>query len=72
MKLSHLYNRVIKFGRERDPRPKVHVTSYPDTGILYGNPQTQIRKIFVGIDIEVAELLLADRIRKEQGLDLVI
>jgi putative NIF3 family GTP cyclohydrolase 1 type 2 len=50
----------------------VHVTSYPDTGILYGNPQTQIRKIFVGIDIEVAELLLADRIRKEQGLDLVI
>lgn len=72
MRLSHLYNRVIKFGRERDPRSKAHISSYADTGILYGDPDTQIRKILVGIDIEVAELLLADRIRKEQGLDLVI
>lgn len=72
MRLSHLYNRVIKFGRERDPRPKARISSYADTGILYGNPDAQIRKILIGIDIEVAELLLADRIRKEQGLDLVI
>lgn len=72
MKLSLLYNQIIKFGRDRDPRPKAHISSYSDTGILYGNPNTQIRKILVGIDIEVAELLLADRIRKKRGLDLVL
>jgi putative NIF3 family GTP cyclohydrolase 1 type 2 len=72
MRLSRLYNLVVKFARDRDPRPKARIASYADTAILYGNPDAQIRKILVGIDIEAAELLLADRIRKEQGLDLVI
>lgn len=72
MKLSRLYNLAVKFGRERDPRSKAHINSYADTRILYGKADTQIRKILIGIDIEVAELLLADRIRKERGLDLVI
>jgi len=72
VKLSYLYNRVVKFGSERDPRPKSHIDSYADTAILYGNPDTQIQKILVGIDIEGAELLLADRIRQQQGLDLVV
>lgn len=73
MKLSQLYEQVIKLGAEYDPRNKRNrIKSYPDTAILYGDSKKQIRKILVGIDIEVGELLLADRIRKEQGLDLVI
>ncbi len=73
MKLSSLYNRVIKFGIERDPRTdKKEIKSFSDTAILYGNPDKEIRKIIVGIDMEVAELLLADRIRSQSGLDLVI
>jgi putative NIF3 family GTP cyclohydrolase 1 type 2 len=72
MKLSHLYKQVVKFGAQRDPRSRPRISSYADTAILYGNPDTQIQKILVGIDIEVGELLLADRIRKERGLDLVI
>ncbi len=72
MNLSRLYNLVIKFGIDRDPRKKTSINSYEDTAILYGNPQTQVRKTIVGIDIEVGELLLADRIRQRQGLDLVI
>lgn len=72
MKLSYLYNRVVKFGIERDPRRKSAVSSYEDTAILYGNPDTDIKKIMVGIDIDVGELLLAERIRKLKGLDLVI
>lgn len=72
VKLSHLYNQVVKFGAQRDPRSRPRISSYADTAILYGNPDTQIQKILVGIDIEVGELLLADRIRKERGLDLVI
>jgi putative NIF3 family GTP cyclohydrolase 1 type 2 len=73
MKLSHLYKQAVKFGAERDPRiNKRLIKSYPDTAILYGNPEKEIRKIMVGIDIEVAELLLADRIRGRSGLDLVV
>lgn len=72
MKLSRLYNQIIKFGIDRDPRKKTFINSYPDTAVLYGNPDTQIKRILVGIDIEAAELLLADRIRQQQGLDLVI
>lgn len=72
MKLSRLYNQIIKFGIDRDPRKKTSINSYPDTALLYGNPDTQIKRILVGIDIETGELLLADRIRQQQGLDLVI
>ena len=72
MKLSHLYKQVIKFGAQHDPRKNTRIDSYADTAILYGKPDTQVNKILVGIDIEIGELLLADRIRQEQGLDLVI
>jgi len=73
MKLSCLYEKVVRYGIDRDPRKdKKNIKSYPDSAILYGDPDTQVRKILVGIDIEVAELLLADRIRSSQGLDLVI
>ena len=73
MKLSYFYNQVVKFGAQRDPRiNKKKIKSYPDTAILYGNPGKEIKKIMVGIDVEVAELLLADRIRGRTGLDLVV
>ncbi len=73
MKLSSFYNQVIKLGAQRDPRGnRKRITSYSDTAILYGSPDKEIKKIIAGIDIEVAELLLADRIRNKQGLDLVI
>ena len=72
MKLSHLYSQIIKFGKERDPRKKAHITSFEDTALLYGRPDTDIKKIMVGIDIDIGELLLADKIRREERLDLVI
>jgi len=72
VKLSHFYSQVIKFGKERDPRKKSRISSFEDTALLYGEPDTEIKKIMVGIDIDTGELLLADRIRKAEGLDLVI
>jgi putative NIF3 family GTP cyclohydrolase 1 type 2 len=46
---------------------------YADTRILYGDPQTEIKNIMIGIDIDVAELLLADRLRsKGEKVDLVM
>ncbi|MCM8781299.1 MAG: NGG1p interacting factor NIF3 [Candidatus Omnitrophica bacterium] len=72
MKLSEFYKQVVSFGIEHDPRKRRAIKSYEDTAILYGNPDTEISRVMIGIDIDVAELLLADQIRKEEGLDLVI
>jgi len=72
MKLASLYSKIIKLGRERDPRKNARINSYADTAILYGEPDTEIKKIMVGIDIDLGELLLAEKIRREEGLDLVM
>ncbi|MDD2688554.1 MAG: NGG1p interacting factor NIF3 [Candidatus Omnitrophica bacterium] len=72
MKLSYFYEQAVKFGRKHDPRKKTHIDSYPDTALLYGNPNLDVEKILVGIDIEASELLLADRIRQKNRLDLVV
>ncbi len=72
MKLSRLYDKVVRFGRDRDPRKDSSIKSFEDTAVLYGRPAAEIKKILVGIDIELGELLLADRIRQKTGLDLVL
>lgn len=100
MKLGLLYELAIKFGREKDPRPKASIDKqlktlkesyrklnksqrwkfdldslwnpYTDTRILYGDKNLDIRRILMGVDIGVGEMLLADRIRQKQDLDLVI
>ena len=73
MKLSYLYEKIIEFGSDKDPRSKKSAKySYPDTAILYGSLEKEVRKVFVGIDIDTAELMLADKIRSAKGLDLVI
>lgn len=45
---------------------------FADTRILYGNPDTEVKKVLIGIDIEAPEILLADRLRDREGLDLVM
>ncbi len=46
---------------------------YADSRILHGNPEHEVRKLLVGIDIETPELLLADRLReKGAAVDLVL
>ncbi len=71
MKLSHLYNQAIKLGRLCDPRGN-RPWKYADSAIIFGKPDIEVKKILVGIDIEIGELLLADKLRSTQGLDLVI
>ena len=73
MKLIDLYRQIIKCGTEEDPRKnKSLIKSYPDSRLLYGSSGTLVNKIMVGIDIEVADILLADHIRSKEGLDLVL
>ena len=48
------------------------VNPYSDTRICAGDPEAEIRGLLVGIDMEVGEVLLADRLReKGEAIDLV-
>jgi putative NIF3 family GTP cyclohydrolase 1 type 2 len=73
MNLSYFYSRVLEFGKDKDPRlDKSKIASFPDTAVLHGSLEKEIRKVLVGIDIDTAELMLADKLRGSKGLDLVI
>lgn len=46
---------------------------YADTRILYGDPDTEIKSIMVGVDMEAPEILAADRLRERgRNIDLVM
>ncbi len=47
---------------------------YSDTRILHGDPNAEIKNILLGVDMEVGEVLLADRLnqKKKGAVDLVI
>lgn len=46
---------------------------YADTRILYGDPQADVKTIMVGIDMEMPEIILADRLNeKGRPVDLVM
>lgn len=46
---------------------------YSDTRILFGDPDTEVGKALVGIDIEVSEVILAEILmQKGESIDLII
>jgi putative NIF3 family GTP cyclohydrolase 1 type 2 len=46
---------------------------YADLRLLYGDPKREVKRILVGIDIDVGELLLADQLaQRGEGFDLVL
>jgi hypothetical protein len=46
---------------------------YADSRILHGDPDGEVKKLLVGIDVETPELLLADRLNeKGASIDLVL
>ena len=53
--------------------PESLTNPYADSRILWGDRKQEIRRVLVGIDIDVAELLLADHLsRQGTQIDLVI
>ena len=72
LKAKSAYDKLI--GREKqfyDKERLVH--PYSDTRILFGEKAADIKTILVGIDIEVGEILLADRLRENgQKIDLLL
>ncbi len=46
---------------------------YADSRILYGDPERDVKRVLVGIDMEIGEVLLADRLRERgRPIDLII
>lgn len=46
---------------------------YSDSRILNGDPEVEVKKILVGIDMEAQEIMLADRLReKGEKIDLIM
>ena len=46
---------------------------YADTRILYGNPETEIKTVLAGIDMEIGEILLAEKLRERGScIDAII
>lgn len=69
---EHSYAQLEADAQEEFDREKLS-NPYSDTRILYGNKEQAVKKILIGIDIGVGEILLADRLRqKGKGIDLVI
>lgn len=49
------------------------VNPYDDTRVLVGDPEKEVRRALAGIDMEIGEVLLADRLgEKGQPVDLII
>jgi len=101
LKLSKIYDLVVREGIAADPRGKDAVAKvlskagrdyealkekdkqyfdkerlrnpYADTRILYGSGSTEVKRIIVGVDMEVGEVVLADRLReKGMKIDLIL
>jgi putative NIF3 family GTP cyclohydrolase 1 type 2 len=53
--------------------PECLTNPFVDTRILLGEPDTEIKSVIVGIDMEVGEVLLADTLRKQgRSVDLLL
>ncbi len=72
MKLSRFFELAVAAGARVDPRGAGYRGGYEDSAILYGDGDREVGTILVGIDIDVPELLLADRLRDAAGIDCVL
>jgi len=54
--------------------PDKSFNPFSDSRVLFGELKTDVKKIMIGIDIEIGELLLAHLLKKEKGetIDLVV
>jgi putative NIF3 family GTP cyclohydrolase 1 type 2 len=71
-KLKKAFEKLEKKDKDRFDKERL-INPYDDTRILYGNPDTEVKTIMAGIDVEVPGILLADRLNeKGKKIDLVV
>lgn len=66
------YQRSLRVTRKFFDKECFH-NPYADLRLLHGDPKRQVKRIMVGIDIGIGELLLADRMaQRGDGIDLIL
>jgi len=71
-RLKGLYQQLNKKAKDEFDQERLF-NPYSDTRVLFGSPVQKVKTILVGIDIEAAELLLADKLnQKGKKIDLVM
>jgi len=71
-KIKKKYDALTKAEKEEFDVERL-TNPYSDTRILQGTGNEEIKKVLLGIDIDVAEVLLADRLNtKGRKIDLII
>lgn len=66
------YNKLSQEEKEEFDKEKL-TNPFSDTRILNGDPGTEVKMVLAGIDMEVGEVLLADRLReKGTQIDLIL
>ncbi len=72
-RLQESYDSMSETAKESFDKSRL-TNPYADSGILHGDPEKEVKTLMLGIDIEVGEIVLADRLREKRGgnLDLVI
>jgi putative NIF3 family GTP cyclohydrolase 1 type 2 len=46
---------------------------YADTRVLYGDPEKEVKRVLVGVDMEIGEVLLADRLSdRGKPVDIIV
>jgi putative NIF3 family GTP cyclohydrolase 1 type 2 len=71
-KTREKYEKLDKKEKEEFDLEKL-TNPYADTRILNGDPGTEVKRILTGIDMEIGEVLLADRLtEKGQKIDLIL
>jgi len=70
--LRSAYEEMSKRGKRAFDKERLD-NPYADTRILFGEPSIEVRGLLVGIDIDVGEIMLADRMRQRgTKIDLVM
>ncbi|AEG60695.1 hypothetical protein [Desulforamulus ruminis] len=63
----------LKEEERKDVDPDRYFNPYTDTRVLYGDLDREIQRVLVGVDMEVGEVLLADRLgEKGRKIDLIM
>jgi len=71
-KAAKEFKKLSRFERNRFDMDRLR-NPYSDTRILYGDPESQVKTVMAGIDMEGPEILLADRLnRGGASIDLVL
>lgn len=66
------YEKLDETEKEEFDREKLH-NPYTDTRISYGADDVEVKRLIAGIDVDVADVLLADELRRRgQRIDLVL